>query len=118
MPPFAAKLRYPSTLEAAPETAPTTAHVASGGAQDGANGASKAAVGGVGGSARVDFSDYIGWMLPCSALSLTGLPCLSLPAGCTRDGRLPIAVRELPSTPPPPSEPSERAEHGRSPACL
>ena len=39
------------------------------------------------------FADYIEWMLPCSALSLTGLPCLAMPAGCTRDGRLPLGVQ-------------------------
>jgi len=39
------------------------------------------------------FADYIEWMLPCSALSLTGLPCLAMPAGCTRDGRLHVGVQ-------------------------
>ena len=40
-----------------------------------------------------ELSDYIEWMLPCSVISLTSLPALSLPVGTTLDGTLPIGVQ-------------------------
>ena len=76
MAPFAAGLRYPSGRRVGRAEPPA--------------GGGKAA------DARdeeIVFADYIEWMLPCSALSLTGLPCLAMPAGCTRDGRLPLGVQ-------------------------
>ncbi len=42
--------------------------------------------------ADVRLSDYVEWMLPCSAISLTGLPAAVVPAGFTADG-LPIGVQ-------------------------
>ena len=78
LPPFDAELRYPHTHAAEP--APTAA--AGSGRGDG----------GGGGGGGVAMGDYLEWMLPCSLLSLTGLPCVSVPVGFTAAG-LPIGVQ-------------------------
>ncbi|KAL1519124.1 hypothetical protein AB1Y20_003388 [Prymnesium parvum] len=41
---------------------------------------------------EVEFDDFIGWMLPCSAISILPLPCCSVPIGLSADG-LPLAVQ-------------------------
>ena len=43
---------------------------------------------------RVRHEDYIEWMLPCTVISLSGCPALSLPVGFTSgEPRLPLAVQ-------------------------
>ena len=82
MPPFEAQLRYPTRWEPTPTTA-TTSEASPAPPASPAPSMSDPS----------DFQDYLEWMLPCSAISLTGLPCVAMPAGCTRDGRLPIGVQ-------------------------
>ena len=73
MPPFDKRLRYPSRA-----TPPTAAPK---------------------GTPSIELEDYIGWMLPCTVVSLANLPAISVPVGFTTPEagdpscRLPLAVQ-------------------------
>ena len=66
MPPFDADIRYPSRM-AMPPNAPA--------------------------GASLTLPTYAEWLLPCSLITLAGLPAITVPVGTSADGKLPIGVQ-------------------------
>jgi amidase len=84
MPPFDKRMRYPSQCTLPPEL---VARWEAAGGRDTATGAASGA------SPAWVMRDYTEWMLPCSVVSLTNLPAVSVPMGFTAAGGLPIGVQ-------------------------
>lgn len=89
LPPFELGIRYPSTCA---DHRPTTPGVHTNGCRLPTNWRPTAGRYTPPGEAGIELADYTEWMLCCSAISLTGLPCASVPAGFTASG-LPIGVQ-------------------------